>query len=335
MRNEGVPLAVDLQYIHKQFRGGVKAVDGVTLRVPQGQILALLGPNGAGKTTLLDIALGLQPSTSGSAHLLGLTPPDAVTRGMIGAVNQTGSLPLDLGVGELLQMFHGFYDQPLSVAHVSELAQLQSLLRRKVGKLSGGEQQRLRLALALLPDPLMLFLDEPTAGLDPAARQDFWRVMRGAAGTGRTIVFATHYLAEAEAFAERTVIMRAGRIVADGPTSELTGRGTGTLQIELPRSSYESLATRLEEAGFAAAWSDGQLTVHGPDLDDVARLVLAAPGARHLRVADASLEEVFTAIALEKPAGLEETSRAESNDPAAQTGAADQSTHLETAGSPR
>ena len=280
------------------FPGPVKAVRDVSLQIRQQEVVALVGPNGAGKTTLLDVALGLQSPSAGSARLLGMDPYQAKRRGLIGVVNQTGALPADYKVGELLTVFHGFYDAPLDVPEVLALAHLDSLRGRRIGKLSGGEQQRVRLALALLPDPLILFLDEPTAGMDPVARQEFWRVMTRAVGQGKTVLFATHYLAEAESYAERTVIMHDGKIVADAPTSQLLQRGLGELQIEVPLESFRVVEESLRRPEWNSQWDSGILTVRGRNLDDAARTLLKAPGARHLRVADSSLEDAFAAIAL-------------------------------------
>lgn len=293
------PAAVDLRDTTMIFRGQVTAVDDVSLCVEQGEIVALLGPNGAGKTTLIDVALGLQQPKHGSSTLLGLSPSDAVSRGIVGVVNQTGALPSEYKVAQLLKMFHGFYDGPLDVHEVIALTHLDSLEGRRIGKLSGGEQQRLRLALALLPDPLILFLDEPTAGMDPTARQEFWRVMNRATGEGKTIVFATHYLAEAESFAQRTVIMRRGKIVADAPTSELLQRGLGSLRIQIPEDSYKAVQNDLDRPGWECSWDLGELTVHGRNLDDAARILLRTEGAVNLRITDSSLEDVFTTIALD------------------------------------
>lgn len=281
------------------FRGHVTAVDDVSLRVNQGEVVALLGPNGAGKTTLIDTALALQRPTTGEAQLLGMGPEDAKRRGLVGVVNQTGALPADYKVAQLLEMFRGFYEAPLAIAEVIALAHLESLESRRIGKLSGGEQQRLRLALALVPDPMILFLDEPTAGMDPTARQEFWRVMERATVNGKTIIFATHYLAEAESFAKRTVIMRDGKVVADAATSDLLRQGLGELTIQIPSDSYEDIRDDLTHPGWECSWSSGTLTMHGRDLDDAARILLNAEGARNLRITDSSLEDIFTEFASE------------------------------------
>ena len=296
MEMNSVPDALDLKGVTMRYRGGVTAVDDVSLSITQGEVVALLGPNGAGKTTLIDIALGLQHPTAGSANLLGMSPPGAISRGLIGVVNQTGALPVDFSVHQLLTLFSGFYATPLSLVEVVEATNLGDLVKRKIRKLSGGEQQRVRLALALLPDPLVMFLDEPTAGMDPTARQDFWRVIKKAAGTGRTVIFATHYLAEAEAFAERTIIMRDGRVAVDSPTHALMRRGTARLTIDLDEGEAAGVRASLEERGWTALWEEGRLVVSGSDLDDAARILLAVPGAHNLRLVDASLEDIFASI---------------------------------------
>ncbi|WRS30985.1 ABC transporter ATP-binding protein [Actinomycetaceae bacterium MB13-C1-2] len=293
------PPAVDLRNITMTFRGHVTAVDDVSLRVNQGEVVALLGPNGAGKTTLIDTALALQRPTTGEAQLLGMGPEDAKRRGLVGVVNQTGALPADYKVAQLLEMFRGFYEAPLAIDEVIALAHLESLESRRIGKLSGGEQQRLRLALALVPDPMILFLDEPTAGMDPTARQEFWRVMERATVNGKTIIFATHYLAEVESFAKRTVIMRDGKVVADAATSDLLRQGLGELTIQIPSDSYEDIRDDLTRPGWECSWSSGTLTMHGRDLDDAARILLKAEGARNLRITDSSLEDIFTEFASE------------------------------------
>lgn len=172
-----IPAALDLRDLSLTYGRDVKAVDHVSLRVEQGEVVALLGPNGAGKTTLIDLALGLAQPQTGSATLLGFSAAEAIRRGLVGVVNQTGALPMDDTVERTVSLFHSLYRVALPVPEALERTNLTKLRRRKVSKLSGGERQRLRLALALLPRPLMLFLDEPTTGMDPSARQEFWRVM--------------------------------------------------------------------------------------------------------------------------------------------------------------
>ena len=199
----GAP-AVELRSLVKTFparRGShdteVRAVDGVDLRIEPGEVVAFLGPNGAGKTTTLDMVLGLTEPTTGTARVFGHRPREAVIAGHVSAVLQTGGLLRDLTVRETVRMIASTYAASTPVDEVIDRAGLRALADRRVSKCSGGEQQRLRFALALLPDPRLLVLDEPTAGMDVTARRDFWDTMHADASAGRTVVFATHYLEEA------------------------------------------------------------------------------------------------------------------------------------------
>src|SRR5690606_24956489 len=214
--------AIALRRAVKEFRTGgstFRAVDGVDLSIPRGEIVALLGPNGAGKTTTLDMVLGLTNPSAGEVTVFGEAPRRAVRAGRVSAVLQTGGLLRDLSVRETVTLVASTFRDPLPVDAVMDRANIASIARRKVSKCSGGEQQRLRFALALLPDPSLLVLDEPTAGMDVTARAEFWETMREDARAGRTVVFATHYLEEADAFAQRIVMMASGRVVADGTTA--------------------------------------------------------------------------------------------------------------------
>jgi len=213
------------QYPARDDTGPVTAVAGISLDVAPGEIVAFLGPNGAGKTTTLDIVLGLIKPTSGSVTVFGQDPRTAVNSGKVSAVLQTGGLLRDLTVAETIKVIgalHGVSGRDPRIGDIMERTQLTRLANRKVGKCSGGEQQRVRFAVALLSNPQLLILDEPTAGMDAAARRDFWETMRTETHSGeRTVIFATHYLEEAQAFAPRTILVGHGRIVADKPTDEL------------------------------------------------------------------------------------------------------------------
>ena len=294
--------AIDVAGITQTF-GATRAVDDVTLSVPQGQIVALLGQNGAGKTTLIDIALGLQRPDAGRARLLGMEPREAIRRSLVGVVHQTGALLPEYTVEQTLRVFGGMHAHHLPFAQALEEADLTRLARRPVGKLSGGEQQRVRLALALLPDPLLLILDEPTSGMDALARRAFWTLMRTQAEAGRTIVFATHYLAEAQDFAERTIIVKDGRVLTDAPTAEVRRLDTTrTLRISLDideggrRSLDRALRALPGSSEWLVEWPDGAVVIQGSSLDDAARLLLGQQGASDLEIVPSTLEDVFAAL---------------------------------------
>lgn len=282
----GTP-AIEATGLRKTFRTTsgetVVAVDDVDLTIRPGEIVAFLGPNGAGKTTTVDMLLGLTVPTAGSVEVYGAAPHRAVAEGRVSAVMQTGGLLPDFTVRETIRAIAALHGRPDRVDVVIERTGLGPLAGRLVKACSGGEQQRLKFALALVPDPDLVVLDEPTTGMDVAARQAFWDTMRADAADGRTIVFATHYLAEADAFADRTVLMARGRIVADGPTDEVRAAYGGRSVTLRPPAHV------VTPAGVDAAW-----------LDDVRRAV-APLGITDLEVSSASLEAAFLALTADQP----------------------------------
>lgn len=217
--------AISVSGVTKRF-DDITAVDNVSLTIHPGEVIALLGHNGAGKTTLLDMILGFTTPDSGSITVLGGVPAETAHSGRIGAMLQSGGLLKDLSVRDTLAFVAKCHVDHLPIPQVIERAGLSDFADRKVGKCSGGQVQRLRFALALLSDPDILILDEPTTGLDAAARRDFWETMRGEAQRGHTVIFATHYLQEADDFADRLVLIRSGRIVLDGATTDLLSSST-------------------------------------------------------------------------------------------------------------
>ena len=220
--------ALKVEGATKRF-GQVTAVDDVSVTVSVGEVVALLGPNGAGKTTLLDMVLGFTTPDAGAIEVLGGSPVDTARRGGVGAMLQTGGLLKDLTVEGTLRMVASCHAHSLEIDEVLARAGIVDFADRKVSACSGGQVQRLRFALALLPDPELLILDEPTAGMDATARREFWRTMHAEAERGRTIVFATHYLAEADDFADRLILIRDGAIVVDGTLDELVRDGDKTV----------------------------------------------------------------------------------------------------------
>lgn len=302
--------AIELRGLVKSFAPGrgshdreVRAVDGIDLRIDTGEVVAFLGPNGAGKTTTLDMVLGLTEPTSGTVEVFGGNARAAVVAGQVSAVLQTGGLLRDLTVRETVRMIASTYAVHAPVDEVIERAGLAPLADRRVSKCSGGEQQRLRFALALLPDPRLLVLDEPTAGMDVGARRDFWDTMHADASAGRTVVFATHYLEEADAFADRIVLVAGGRIVADGSTAEIRARASGrtvsaTLPAALPASVAADALARLREIdGVRSVEQRGaRVVITATDSDAVARLLLLELGGTDLEIVAAGLEQAFMAL---------------------------------------
>lgn len=289
----GAP-AIALTGLTKTF-GTVQAVRGIDLHVAQGEVLAFLGPNGAGKTTTIDMVLGLAEPTSGSAEVFGFEPGEAIRRGLVSAVMQTGGLLKDLTVRETIAYTASLFPSARPVDEVLAAAGLTDLAGRSVGKCSGGEQQLLRFAMALVSDPQLLILDEPTTGMDVNARRAFWEHIRAEAATGRTIIFATHYLQEADEYADRIVLVRSGRIVADGTPAQLKAQGNGrTVRATWPGVSADDLR---DVPGIDHADIRGDiLTASATDSDALARHLLLHTPAHDLEVTARGLDEAFIAL---------------------------------------
>jgi ABC-2 type transport system ATP-binding protein len=287
---------IRLQGLTKSFTsptGPVHAVRGIDVEIRAGETVALLGPNGAGKSTTIDMLLGLLPPDSGAVTVFGRPPSDAIGQGAIGAMLQTGSLIRDLSVRELLDMMASLYPTPLGIDEVIELARIGEIADRRTQRLSGGETQRARFAVALVSNPALLVLDEPTVAMDVESRHTFWDSMRGFAARGKTIVFATHYLEEADANADRAVLMAHGSIVADGPTTEIKAMvGSRTIRATLPDVATGELEGL---AGVNAAERRGRaIVLHCADSDAAIRALLAAyPDVRDIEITGAGLEQAF------------------------------------------
>jgi ABC-2 type transport system ATP-binding protein len=274
-------------------QGPILAVRRIDISIAPGETVALLGPNGAGKSTTIDLLLGLQKPDAGTVSIFGRTPHEAIRRGAIGAMLQTGAVLRDLSVRELIDMMGSLYPNPLGVDEAMELAKITDIADRKTQKLSGGQTQRVRFAVALISNPDLLVLDEPTVAMDVEARRDFWATMRGFTTRGKTVIFATHYLEEADAYADRIILMARGAIVADGPATEIKATvGLRTIRATLPDADLDAL-TQLP--GVAKAEQHGEAVVLScADSDAALRLFLPAyPQARDLEVTGAGLEEAF------------------------------------------
>jgi len=290
---------VDLTGVSKRF-GHVQAVRDVSLQIEPGEIVAILGPNGAGKTSTIDVILGLSTPNAGQVSVYGMTPRQAISRGLVSAVMQTGGLLKDLTVRETVEYTASLFAQSKSPDEVLSRAGITGIADRRVGKCSGGEQQRLRFAMALMSDPELLVLDEPTTGMDVEGRRTFWTAIRQDAELGRTVLFATHYLEEADAYADRIVLLRHGQIVADGTASEIKAKAAGrTVRATLPDAS-EGALREIHGADQVEIRGDTVL-VHSSDSDAVARYLLTRTQARDLEIAARGIEEAFLALTGDDP----------------------------------
>jgi ABC-2 type transport system ATP-binding protein len=286
--------AVDLAGVHKNF-GSVHAVNGIDLSIESGEIVAILGPNGAGKTTSIDMILGLSQPSSGHVSVLGMQPRQAISRGLVSAVMQTGGLLKDFTVAETVEYTASLFVHAEAPAEVLRRAGITGIADRKVGKCSGGEQQRLRFAMALLPDPELLILDEPTTGMDVEGRRGFWSAIRQDAARGRTVLFATHYLEEADAYADRIILLRHGKVVADGTSSEVKAMAAGRT-VRFTMASPDQAALLAIPGAESVEVRGETVLVHASDSDAVARYLLTQTPARDMEITTRGLEDAFIAL---------------------------------------
>ncbi|MFF9621631.1 ABC transporter ATP-binding protein [Streptomyces griseosporeus] len=277
--------------------GSVRAVDGLTLSLHPGETVALLGPNGAGKSTTLDLLLGLKQADSGSVRLFGGTPREAIVAGRVGAMLQSGGLMDEVTVAELVRLACDLHPRPYRVSDVLTRAGVAQIADRKVNKLSGGQAQRVRFALATAGDSDLIVLDEPTTGMDVTTRQAFWATMREQADAGRTVLFATHYLEEADAVADRVLVLHRGRLLADGTAAEIKAKaGARRISFDLEGAIDETalralpFLTTIDVSGATVRIqsSDADATVHA--------LYGLGLYPRNLEVAGLGLEQAFVAI---------------------------------------
>jgi ABC-2 type transport system ATP-binding protein len=293
--SETTGTAVAIHGLRKSF-GDVMAVDGIDLVVAPGEVVALLGPNGAGKTTAIEMLLGLRKPDAGTVRVFDLDPREAVRSGRVGAMMQTGGLVGDVTVREVVHLIAAMHAAPLSVARALELAGISDLAKRKIKTLSGGQRQRVLFALAVVPDPDLIVLDEPTVAMDVESRRAFWAAMRVLADDGRSVLFATHYLEEADDNADRIVLLARGKVVADGPATQIKA----TVDVRRIRFTLAAVdAERLSRLPGVRT-----VDVHGnsvmlacSDADTALRALLAAePLASDFEVTGADLEDAFLAL---------------------------------------
>ncbi len=287
--------AVHFERVSRRF-GAVEALRDVSLEIPAGQTVALLGRNGAGKSTAIGLMLGLLDPSEGEVRTLGLAARDAVRGGRVGAMLQDAALPVGATVDDLVGLARGLSPRPLGRDAILERAALHGLVGRQTQTLSGGEAQRVRFALAIAGDPDLVFLDEPTVAMDVETRRAFWRDMRRSADDGRTILFATHHLDEADQVADRIVILDHGRVIADGTPADLRATVTErTVRFALPHGPVPDLTGM---PGVTATDVRGtQVSLTSTDADATIRdLVGAGIAFRHLEVSAPDLETAFLAL---------------------------------------
>ncbi|MCO6009352.1 ABC transporter ATP-binding protein [Actinoallomurus purpureus] len=276
--------------------GPVRAVEGLDLTIDAGSTVALLGPNGAGKSTSIGMLLGLVRPSAGEIRVFGDSPDTAVKQGRVGAMLQDGTLVPGLTVREVVSFIRGLYPDPMPLEEILALAGLTDLAGRRADRLSGGQAQRVRFAIAIAGAPRLLVLDEPTAAMDVESRRSFWGSMREYAATGRTILFATHYLEEADENADRVIVVARGRVVADGTPNEIKAAvGTGTVRFTIGDQPTAGLDALPGVTGVEIRGSVAQLRTTSPDATVQA---LYATGLRvtDLEVRGADLEEAFLSL---------------------------------------
>ncbi|MEV4604484.1 ABC transporter ATP-binding protein [Amycolatopsis sp. NPDC049253] len=301
-RDVAAGAAVRLSGLKKHY-GQVRAVDGVELTIAPGEVVALLGPNGAGKSTTVDMILGLSKPDAGEVTVFGKTPGDAVRAGMIGAMLQGGALLEDLTVRETVRMVAKLHRTPMPLDQALQRAGIEDIADRRANKLSGGQKQRVRFAVALVSDPDLLVLDEPTAAMDVGTRREFWKSMYSFTDSGRTVLFATHYLEEAEEFADRVVLMRAGRVVADGSVAQVRALAGGrTIRAVLPGAGEETerlVATLPAVTDFELRGE--RVAISSSESDATLRALMAAvPAVHDIEIGAVGLEGAFLSLTSEE-----------------------------------
>ncbi|MBV8084864.1 MAG: ABC transporter ATP-binding protein [Chloroflexi bacterium] len=295
MTSAHAPAAVELRDVSKDY-GSVRALEGVSMVIAPGEVVALLGPNGAGKSTSIALMLGLRRPTSGEVLLFGLDPRTPAARARTGVMLQESGVPGTLKVRELVDLFRSYYPDPLSTKELLIRAGLEEKSNALLSTLSGGQKQRVYFALAIAGDPALIFLDEPTTGLDVEARRGFWAQIEAFAGGGKTIVLTTHNLQEADALATRVIVVNKGRIIADGTPAAIKARTAGKqVSFRVAQPLAGSLFDGLSLARLEV--SDGQVSFLSAEPEPALKRVFAAGGeVTDLQVVPAGLEDAFLTL---------------------------------------
>lgn len=294
MANEPAP-ALSVRQLKKSY-GAIRAVDGLDVELPVGSVVALLGPNGSGKSTTVSMLLGLLAPDAGEIRLFGHEPTRAVHLGLVGAMLQHGAYPNSAKVREVVRLARRLYPDPLPADELIERTGIGELMGRRVDRLSGGQLQRIRFAVAIAGNPQLLVLDEPTVGLDVDARAAFWRCIREFGGGRRTVLFSTHYLEEADANADRVVVMAAGKVLIDGTSAQIKRRvANRTVAFDLsggPAKGLELLPGVTEVSVRA-----GRAVLRTNDSDATVSALYAERGRiQDLELSGGSLEEAFSQL---------------------------------------
>jgi len=290
-----------LENVTKRYSNGVVALDGLSLQLKPGEIVALLGPNGAGKSTAVKLMMGLSTATSGNVSIFGADPRHTAARLRTGVMLQIGRAPEVLRVREHINIFRGYYPNPMPYDEIIKAAGLEGIEERMFGQISGGQKQRVLFGIALAGDPDLIFLDEPTVGLDIEARRAMWAAIRSLAARGKTVLLTTHYLEEADALAHRIVVINKGKVVCEGTPAEVKslGGGSGSRNVKLIRCAT-TLAVGLLQAIPGVTQvdvADGVTEITSTTPEATLRELLALDQGLHsLEVASPALEDAFLAL---------------------------------------
>lgn len=292
---DSTAFVAELRDVSKVF-GDIRAVDGISLRVERGETLAVLGPNGAGKTTAISLMLGLRAPTSGHAWLMEQDPREHSSRTHVGTMLQQSGLPHTLKVREVMELFRRLYPSPMSVSQAIHIAGLEEKASSLVGKLSGGQQQRLYFAVAMIGNPDLLFLDEPTVGLDVESRRNLWDQIDKLMSEGKTLVLTTHYLEEADALADRILVIDHGKVIAEGSPSAIKAR-VGGKTVRFHTGGVQETYLRNLPGVQRVSVVEDKVELYTLEPEDALRKLFSDDiGMRDLEVVGADLEEAFISL---------------------------------------